>query len=110
MKKYLKEIIILLCQIGLFYLLPMMAGPTDMMGMVLLLLLGTFILSILLMIISDKKLKYVYPIVVAILFSPSILIYYNSSAKVHILWYLVVSFMGMIIGMILSKLIKWGKK
>jgi len=109
MKKNLKEIIVLLCQGILFYGLPMMAGPTDMMGLVLLLILGTFILSLVLTVISDKKVKYLYPVVVAILFCPSILIYYNSSASVHILWYLVVSLIGMIIGIGIRKLIKRGK-
>lgn len=110
MKKYLKEIIVLLCQIILFYLVPMVAGPTDMMGLVLLLILGTFILSILLTMISNEKLKYVYPIVVSILFSPSILIYYNSSALVHILWYLVVSLIGMMMGIVIRKIIEWVKE
>lgn len=109
MKKYLKEIIVLLCQIILFYGLPLMAGPTDMMGLVLLLILGTFILSIVLMVISDEKFKYLYPVVVTILFSPSILIYYNSSASVHIIWYLVVSLIGVIIGIGIRKLIRRGK-
>ena len=109
MGKYLKEIFVLLCQGILFYGLPMMAEPTDMMGLVLLLILGTFILSLVLTIISEKKVKYLYPIVVVILFCPSILIYYNSSACVHILWYLIISLIGMIIGIGCRKLIKWGK-
>lgn len=109
MKESLKEIIVLLCQLILFYVLPMMAGPTDMMGVVLLLILGTCILSLILTVISEKKIKYLYPVVVAILFCPSILIYYNSSACVHILWYLIVSLIGMIIGIGIRKLINWGK-
>ena len=34
MKKYLKEILILLIQLFMFYVFPLFAGPTDIMGMV----------------------------------------------------------------------------
>ena len=33
MKKHLKEIIILLIQLFMFYIFPLFAGPTDAMGM-----------------------------------------------------------------------------
>ena len=33
MKKYLKEILILLIQLFMFYVFPLFAGPTDVMGM-----------------------------------------------------------------------------
>ena len=45
MKRYLKEIIILLLQLFMFYIFPLFAGPTDMMGVVLLIILSTFLLS-----------------------------------------------------------------
>ena len=41
--------------------------------------------------------------VVAILFIPSIPIYYNESALVHSVWYLVVSSVGLLIGVIIKK-------
>ena len=34
MKKYLKEILILLIQLFMFYVFPLFAGPTDVMGMI----------------------------------------------------------------------------
>ena len=40
MKKYLKEIIIVLLQLFMFYIFPVFAGPTDTMGMVLLIILA----------------------------------------------------------------------
>lgn len=110
MIKYIKEIIILLLQVFMFYIFPLFAGPTDMMGLVLLLILSTLILSILLMIISDKRIKYSYPVIVSILFGPTILIYYNSSAVIHIIWYFIVSLIGAVIGLIINKLIKWRKE
>lgn len=104
MKKYIKEIIILLVQIFVFYILPLFAGPTDMMGLVLLIILATLLLSTIIGSISKEKIKYLYPIIVAILFIPSIFIYYNESALIHSVWYLVVSMVGMLIGTIIYKL------
>ena len=100
MKKYLKEIIILIIQMLMFYLFPLTAGPTDMMGLVVILLFTTFILSIVLGLISDNKIKYLYPIVVALIFIPTIFIYYNESALVHSLCHLATSSIGLIIGTI----------
>lgn len=106
MKKYLKEIIILTIQIFMFYIFPLFAGPTDAMGMVFLILITTFILSIILASISKEKTKYFYPILVSIIFIPSVFIHYNSSALIHSLWYLVTSIIGMLIGTIINKLVK----
>ena len=103
MKKYLKEIIILLIQFFMFYIFPLFAGPTDAMGMVLLILLATLFLSLTITIISKEKIKYIYPIVAAIIFIPSVFIYYNKSALIHSLWYFVSSLIGTIVGVIINK-------
>ena len=103
MKKYLKEIIILFIQLFMFYVFPLFAGPTDAMGLVFLILLATIFLSLIIGSLSNKKIKYLYPMVVAILFIPSIPIYYNESALVHSVWYLVVSSVGLLIGAIIKK-------
>lgn len=105
MKKYVKEIIILLIQLLIFYMLPLFAGPTDAMGMVFLIILSTFVLSTLIGGMSNKKVKYFYPIVIAMFFIPSVFIYYNESAFIHSVWYLVVSTIGMLIGTITNKLV-----
>lgn len=104
MKKYLKEIIILLIQLYMFYIFPLFAGPTDTMGMVFLIIASTFILSLILGIISKNKLKYLYPVITSLVFIPSIFIYYNESALIHSIWYLIDSFIGLIIGLIISRL------
>ena len=96
MKKYLKEILILLIQLFMFYVFPLFAGPTDVMGMIVLLILATLLLL---------KVKYLYPIIIAITFVPSVFIYYNETALIHSLWYLAVSSFGLIIGMVIHKLI-----
>ena len=104
MKRFVKEIIILIIQLFMFYIFPLFAGPTDAMGMVFLIIITTFILSIIIGSISKEKIKYLYPIVIAILFIPSVFIYYNESALVHAMWYLIVSFIGLILGTVIYKL------
>lgn len=106
MKKYLSEIIILTIQILMFYIFPLFAGPTDAMGMVLILLITTLILPVILGSISNNKVKYLYPIVISIIFIPTVFIYYNESALIHAIWYLVISEIGMILGTIINKLLK----
>ncbi len=106
MKKYLKEIIVLVLQLFMFYIFPLFAGPTDAMGMVLLILISAFSLGLIIGAISNNKIKYFYPLVIAILFIPSVWIYYNSSALIHSIWYLVVSLVGLMIGSLIKLLIK----
>lgn len=106
MKKNLKEIIILFLQMFMFYIFPLFAGPTDAMGMVFLIWLSTIFLGIIISIISDNKIKYFYPLIISILFIPTVFIYYNESALVHSLWYLVSSSIGLLIGLFINKIIK----
>ena len=60
MKRYIAEIVIFCMQLFMFYISPLFAGPTDGMGMVVLILFATLILSILLGSISKNRIKYVY--------------------------------------------------
>ena len=106
MKKYIKEIIILVIQLFMFYIFPLFAGPTDAIGMVILILLATFILSLVIGGFSKEKIKYLYPIIISVLFIPSVFIYYNESALVHSLWYLIDASIGLIIGMLIEKIIQ----
>ena len=105
MKKVWKEIIIFLIQLFMFYIFPLFAGPADAMGMVFLILVVTFILSIVIASVSKEKWKYFYPIIVSILFIPSVFIYYNDSALIHAVWYFVDSAAGLLIGTIIYKII-----
>ena len=47
MKRYIKELIILLLQLFMFYIFPLFARPTDAIGMVLLIILATLLFSFL---------------------------------------------------------------
>ena len=105
MKRLIKEIVILLMQLFMFYIFPLFAGPTDAMGMVFLIWLSVLILSIIIASISKEKIKYLYPIIIAILFIPSVFIYYNESALIHSIWYLLIASVGIIVGTSIYKLI-----
>ena len=106
MKRYIKEIVILLIQLFMFYLYPLYAIRVDQIGMVLIMLFVTILLSLIIGVVSDKKIKYIYPIIISLLFIPSVFIYYNESALVHSLWYFVVSSFGLFLGIIISKVFK----
>lgn len=103
MKKFWKEILIVTIQLFLFYIVPLFKGVPEM-GLVLLLIVGTLILSIIIASISKEKVKYFYPLVVSILFIPSIFIYYNETAFIQIVWYFVDSLIGIVIGTVIYKL------
>jgi len=105
MKKYIKELVIYILQLFMFYIFPLFAGPTDTMGMVLLIIISTFILSVIMGSISKEKIKYLYPFIVAVIFIPTVMLYYNSSALIHSIWYLVISLVGLLIGTAINKLI-----
>ena len=98
MKKYWKEIAVLIAQLLMFYVFPLTAGPTDVIGMVFLIIVATFILATIMGSVSKKKAKYVYPLLVSVIFIPSVFIYYHESALIHTIWYLVISFVGLLIG------------
>lgn len=94
MKGYWLEGLGVVAQVLLYYLWPMFAGPTDGIALVLLILMGTLVLSGALGMGSGKKIKFLYPVLAGVLFLPSIPIYYNESAWVNALWYFAVSALG----------------
>jgi len=104
MKKYAKELVILLLQMLMFYIFPLFAGPTDAMGMVVLIILATFVLSLVLGLCSGSAVKYGYPAAAALLFIPTVPLYYNFSAMIHAAWYLVVAAVGLLAGVLLRAL------
>ena len=98
MKKCWKEIIIVIAQLLVFYVFPLIAEPDETMGMVALSLITTFVLAVIMGIVSRKRVKYLYSILVPVLFIPSIFIYYNDSALIYIVWYFVNSLAALLIG------------
>ena len=82
----------------------------DAMGAVFLMLLATVVLSLVLGILSRHAVKWAYPAACAVVFLPTVPIYYNSSALVHALWYLVVAAVGLAVGSGLGALVRKAKK
>ena len=105
MKRYLAEIVILLLQTAVFYLIPLF-GMDDPMGLVLLMLILTILLSALLGGFSRLHVKFLYPFLIALLFLPSVWLFYNDSALIHALWYFVVSFAGLGVGVAVRAIAK----
>ena len=98
MKKYIKEITLLIVQLFMFYCFPTFAGPKGAILMVMIMISATFLFSLIVGVISNNKTKYLYPIITSVLFIPSIFIYYNQSALIHSIWYLAVASIGLLIG------------
>ncbi len=98
MKRYTTETVILLLQLLVFYMLPLFMKSLGAIGMVLLIVASTFALSVFLGGLSSNRIKYLYPMMIAVLFIPSVFIYYNESALIHAVWYLVISTVGILIG------------
>lgn len=102
MKKYSKEIIVFVFQVMVFYLIPFTAGPTDGLGLVVVIWFATLLLSIVFGLVSQKKRKIIYPFVVAVLFIPTVYIHYNYTAFGHVVWYLIDSYLGVGIGSLIK--------
>ena len=98
MLKYWKETSILLTQILVLYLCPAIVGSAGAIGMVLLMMDLTLLLAFVMGIASGNKFKWLYPVLVAVLFIPSVFIYFNESALIHAVWYLVISSVGLSVG------------
>ena len=110
MKTYAVEVVVLFLQVLVFYVSPAAAGPTDAMGMVFLMLVATLVLAVLLGRLSKHWSKYLWPFIVAVAFLPSVWVWYNSSATIHAVWYMVLSAAGVLIGSFLRKLSSWMKE
>lgn len=113
MKRYIKELICLILQLVMFYIFPLCTGPTDAIGMVVIILVATWALAMVVGMFSTNKIKYLYPIAIALLFIPSVFIYYDYTAFAHAIWYLVDAYVGLLWGMFakwLSHLLNKKKK
>lgn len=110
MKKYTKELIFLLIQLLVFYLLPLMSGILGSFATVVLIATITLFLSLALGVTSENKIKFLYPVVIAVLFIPSVFIYNNTSAFIHALWYFLVSLVGMLPGVVFGSMQKRQKR
>lgn len=93
-----KELTILTGQLLLYALFPWIAKPLGPMGVVLGLAIGSFVLAFRMGRLATGKRKLVYPLLAAILFLPTISLYYNQTAWVHGIWYLIIWAVGETVG------------
>lgn len=106
MKKYLKEVIAFILLLVVFYILPLFRWNEQPIGSILFLLVLSSILSLIIGCISAEKIKYLYPVACAVLFIPTVFIYYNSSAFIYVLFIFVGSAIGLLIGMFIRWIVK----
>lgn len=86
-----------------FYLVPILIKDTGS-GMTILLIVIPLITLITSLIYGLRNtFDFVYPLIVAILFIPTLFIYYNTSAWIYIIVYSVIAVIGELIGKILQK-------
>ncbi len=102
MKKHIKEIIIFILQLFMFYIFPLFGGPTDAMGVVVVIIFSTFALSMMMGVLSEQKFKFLYPVSTSLVFLPTVMLHYNESAFIHALWYLIISCIGIAVGTLIN--------
>lgn len=102
MKKYFYLLPYLLINIIIFYILPLISRVTDS-GMILLLDVIPVSCFITAMIFGFRNsFKIYYSFIIAMLFLPTIYIYYNDSATIYVFAYFFVALMGNLIGDLLG--------
>ena len=104
MGKYKRELIVALMQLSIFWLLPLAMLKVSPMSAVLIMLMCTIVLAAYAAGASKNRIKYVLPLFAAVMFLPTVPVYYNSSALIHALWYFVSSAIGMGAGALLSRI------
>lgn len=86
-----------------FYLLPLLIKDTGSAMMMLLVVVPLICFVCSMLYGAKNSFHWLYAMNVAILFIPTIFIFYNSSAWVYIVGYSLIAFIGNVIGMIIYK-------
>ncbi len=98
MNKIKKGLVFFVIQLVIYYILPLFAGPTDIMGLVLLQFGLTFILSLIVGVFSKSDMKFIFPVVATVSFIPAIMIYLNYTAYIYLAFYAVITVAGVALG------------
>ena len=100
MKKYLKELIIAGIELALIFLFPLIPmGNKD--AHIILIMALTLIIGIIGIAISNKKIKFLFPVFTTILVVPTMFMYYEPRVYGNIFWMFVFSLLAVIIGEVL---------
>ena len=94
MNKMKKGLVFLVLQAIIFYILPLFAGPTDTMGLVLIQFAATFALSFIVGVATKSTMKFVFPVIATVAFVPVIMIYMNATAYIYLVFYAVLTVGG----------------
>ena len=104
MKKYLKELIIAGIELALIFLFPLIPmGNKD--AHIILLLVITLIVGIVGVAISDKKIKFLFPVLATVMVVPTMFMYYEPRVYGNIFWMFVFSILATIIGELLRLIV-----
>ena len=104
MKKYLKELIIAGIELALIFLFPLIPmGNKD--AHIILIMALTLIIGIIGIAISDKKIKFLFPVFTTILVVPTMFMYYEPRVYGNIFWMFMFSLLAVIIGEILRLIV-----
>ena len=104
MKKYLKELIIAVIETAFLFLFPLIPmGNKD--AHIILLLVITLIGGIVGVAISNKKIKFLFPLFTTILVVPTMFMYYEPRVYGNIFWMFVFSLLAVIIGELLRLIV-----
>ena len=104
MKKYLKELIIAFIELALIFLFPLIPmGNKD--AHIILIMALTLIIGIIGIAISDKKIKFLFPVFSTIMVVPTMFIYYEPRVYGNIFWMFVFSLLAVIIGEVLRLIV-----
>ena len=104
MKKYLKELIIAVIETAFLFLFPLIPmGNKD--AHIILLLVITLIVGIVGVAISDKKIKFLFPVFSTIMVVPTMFLYYEPRVYGNIFWVFVFSTLATIIGELLRLIV-----
>lgn len=104
MKKFLKEFIIACIETAFLFLFPLIPmGNKD--AHIILLLVITLIIGIVGVAISNKKIKFLFPLFTTIMVIPTMFMYYEPRVYGNIFWMFVFSLLAVIIGEVLRLIV-----
>ena len=104
MKKYLKELIIAFIELALIFLFPLIPmGNKD--AHIILIMALTLIVGIIGVAISNKKIKFLFPVLATVMVVPTMFMYYEPRVYGNIFWMFVFSLLAVIIGEVLRLIV-----
>ncbi|MBS5593065.1 MAG: hypothetical protein KHX16_07030 [Catenibacterium sp.] len=103
MDKIKKNWIYYLIIIITFYLIPILIKDTGSGIFILLIVIPLITLFTSIIYGLSNKFDFIYPLIVAILFIPTLFIYYNTSAWVYVIAYSMIALIGELLGKTLQR-------